>query len=85
MATVGWFDWIKLDSEHEAELATDPKQRENWFKLAKLDADVARAARLSPSRRLSGHATRTACGYLRDPGTRVQGNWFSGCRMPSQH
>jgi hypothetical protein len=38
MATVGWFDWIKLDSEHEAELATDPKQRENWFKLAKLAA-----------------------------------------------
>ena len=31
-------DWIKLDSEHEAELATDPKQRENWFKLAKLAA-----------------------------------------------
>ena len=28
--------WITLDSEHEAELATDPKQRENWIKLAKL-------------------------------------------------
>jgi hypothetical protein len=36
MMTVGWFNWIKLDSEHEAELATDPKQRENWIKLAKL-------------------------------------------------
>jgi hypothetical protein len=72
MATVGW--WIKLDSEHESELAIDPKQRENWFKLAKLAAlwreDEAAttptlqsiAARLNPSRRLSGHATRTACG-----------------------
>jgi hypothetical protein len=36
MMTVGWFNWITLDSEHEAELATDPKQRENWIKLAKL-------------------------------------------------
>jgi hypothetical protein len=38
MMTVGWFDWITLDSEHEADLATDPKQRENWTKLAKLAA-----------------------------------------------
>jgi hypothetical protein len=38
MMTVGWFDWIALDSEHEAELANDPKQRESWIKLAKLAA-----------------------------------------------
>ena len=37
MMTVGWFNWITLDSEHEAELATDAKQRENWIKLAKLN------------------------------------------------
>jgi hypothetical protein len=38
MMKIGWFDWIALDSEHEAELANDPKQRESWIKLSKLAA-----------------------------------------------
>jgi len=36
------FDWLALDSKHEAEQTDDPKQREMWFRLSELWAAAAR-------------------------------------------